>query len=409
MASTLTTFTAFIKRRYTDQKVVSMIGTDRPTLGMMKKAEDLDGESLTVPILTLNAQGVAGSTRAVSQTNKTNVQGQKFTVTLGEYFGTTSIGDKALKASRRNVAAFLENKKSEMDSLYDQMADSLSTYLFGNGGGALGQISSISSDIITLTKPTDAHNFEVGMEIVASEGDGSDTGHSLQAGNSTVTLVNRATGAITITASELTDEDADDYLFRQGDFFGDTGVVVLKGLQAQLPGSATPGALYGMTRTSDPIRLAGCYVPSADITGFDIEKRLQTLGSYMAGRYRSRVPKFWVMHPEDWQSLSYGLQSRGQRSLTESRTSFGYEYLELMAGGRRCELYADSFCPKGKAFALNLDHWWMGSLGKLIHPIQEDGLMLLRSSTTDDYEYRLKSYPALYTNAPIRSGVVSLT
>lgn len=410
MASTLTTFSAFLKRRYTDKKVEDMRGKDRPLLGMITKDTNMDGESFTVPILDTHAQGVAGSTRAVSQTNATNVAGKKFVVTLGEYFGTVKIGDKAIKASRRNVASFLQNKMAEMDSLYDTMHDSMATYLYGNGGGSIGQVGSVSTNVITLADPTDAINFEVGMEIVLSENDGETATDALQdsGANSTVDAVDYAAGTITVTAAELTSLDADDYIFRQGDFNGDTGVVVLQGLQKQFTGGATPAALYGMTRTSNIVRLAGCYVPSATLTPLNNEQRLQTLGTYMAGRFRQPPPTTWFLHPENWQQISFSLQSRGQRSLTDSSTQFGYEALELLCGGKRVKLYSDPFCPKGKAFALSLPNLTLGSLGPLVHPIEEDGLTLLRAATTDDYEYRLKSYPAVYNNAPVKFGVVAM-
>lgn len=409
MASTFTTFAEFLKLRYTDKKVESMIGDNRPLLGMLTKQEDLDGESLTVPLIRTNAQGVAGASRALTQTNKTNLSGERFVVTLGEYFGTTSIGDKVVKASRRNVAAFLDNKTAEIDSLYEQMSDSLASYVWGNGGGSIGRISAIATDVFTLSDPSQIVNFEENMEIVLSANDGATATDTLRAGNSTVTVIDRASGKITVTASEITGEAVNDYIFRQGDFFGDQGVVVIQGMQKQIDGTGSPEALYGMTRTGDPVRLSGCYVPSTDLSGKNIEQRLQTLGTYMAGRYRSKVPGSWFIHPENWQQLSFSLQSRGQRSLTDSDTQFGYEYLELLSGGRRCRVYSDPYCPKGKAFAISLPNFWLGSLGKLIHPIDVDGLTLLRAATTDDYEYRLKSYPALYTNAPVRSGVVSLT
>jgi hypothetical protein len=412
VASTLTTFTAFTKRVYTKAAVENLIGTDRPFLGMVQKTEDMEGESLTVPMITTVPQGIAGQSRATAQGNKTNVGGQKFVITLGEYFGNVDIGDKVLKATRSNFGAFLQNKKAEIDALYGNMADAMETYLWGNGGGSLGVISSISTDVITLTNPTDAYNFATNMSCTLSANDGSDSGHTQQAGVFTIAGVNPGAGTITGTAGEiaaLTGESGGDYIFREGDFFGDTGTVVLQGLQKQLSGGVAPAALYGMTRTSDYARLAGCWVPAASLTGLNIEQRLQRLGTFMTGRFRSKAPTTWFLHPEDWEVLSFSLQSKGTRPLQDSSTKFGYEYLELISGGKRGKIYCASAAPKGIGWGLSMPNWWLGSLDKLIHVIEEDGLQILRNSTTDDYEYRLKSYPALWTNAPLYSGRVSLT
>jgi hypothetical protein len=42
----------------------------------------------------------------------------------------------------------------------------------------------------------------------------------------------------------------------------------------------------------------------------------------------------------------------------------------------------------------------------LIHPVTADGLTILRKGTTNDYEYRLESWPQLACNAPLYNGRV---
>jgi len=411
MASTVNTWDFALKERASSDRVENMIGNDRPLLGMIPRDTDYSGEALGVPVILGNPQGVAASTRAQSQANATNVKGVKFLVTNGRYHGTVEIGDEVIKASRNNPGAYLENKGAEMDGIMEQMLDTLATHAWGNGGGALGVIGSISTDTITLAEPSDIINFHVGMEIATSENDGSAAAHTLQAGTATVTAVNAAAGTFTCAAGEIaamTGEDAGDYIFRVGDFSGDTGVPILKGMQYQIPGTATPGALYGVTRTSDPVRLAGCYVPTAELAGKDIEQRITMLGTWMSGRFRTKVPSKGFLHPENWQDLQSTLQSQGTRSLTDTSTKFGYEYLEMVLAGKRQRIYSDPFCPRDNYFALELDMWKLTSMDALIHPLNGDGLTLLRKSTTDDYEFRLIGYPAQYTRAPVRQGRVGL-
>jgi hypothetical protein len=410
-ASTLTTFDFAMKEKNTDEEVENLTLAERPFLGRINKDEDLQGEALVVPVIHTNPQGVAGSGQSTAATNETNVVGKKFTATVGDYFGSVTVGGKVLKLSRGNPGAFLQNKLAETDGLYEQMADSLATYLWGNGGGALGQIAAggISSETATLTNKSDAMNFEVGQVIVSSENDGSDAAHTLQTGSTYVTSVDRTAGTVTFEdISDMDSIDAGDYLFRQGDFFGNTGVVVLKGVQAYIASSDTPADLYGMVRTSDPTRLAGCRVASDDLTAKNIEERLRILGSKMSGTYKAKGPWEGFLHPEDWQILETSLQSRGIRPLKDDSTRFGYMKIQMVVGGQTVDFFVDRFAPRGTAFLLRMKNWTLHSAGKMIAPVNGDGLSMLRKSTTNDYEFRLESYLINMCNAPGYNGRVAL-
>jgi hypothetical protein len=111
------------------------------------------------------------------------------------------------------------------------------------------------------------------------------------------------------------------------------------------------------------------------------------------------------MNPEDWANLEVALAGRIQAKEDDS-TRFGYMTLDCIIGGNRVKIYHDRFCPKGVGFALRMKNWKLGSMTKLIHPIEEDGLVVVRGATANDYEHRLISYPALWTNAPGFSGRV---
>jgi hypothetical protein len=409
-ASTLVTFDFALKERYTDQKIENLTLADRPLLGMLPKDEEFQGDGQPEPLIHGNPQGIAGSSLATAQAGSTNAVGKKFLLTAGDYFGTVDIGDKVIKASRGNPGAFLQNKAVETDGLFEQMADDLSTYAYGNGGGSIGRRASLAGNVITLSTPQDAVNFEEGMILVASANDGSDAAHALRAGNSgAVTAVNRTTGTVTVTnAAGITAFADSDWLFRSGDFKGNTSVFIIVGLGGFIWADDTPPVLYSMTRTSDPQRLAGCRVGSADLVGKGNEERIKLLGAYMTGRYKGPGPTHGFMNPEDWQNLETSLQSRGQRSLTDSSTRFGYETIEVTMGGKKVRLYPDKHCPKGTAFFLRMQNWKFRSMLKMIHTLNGDGLTMLRKGTTNDYEFRLVSYPCLSTNAPGYSGRVAL-
>ena len=409
MASTLATFSFALKTRYTDKKVENLTLADRPLLAKLKKDTDFSGDDTVIPLIYGNPQGIASSSLSVAQVNSTNVKGKKFLIDAGDYTGSVSIGDKVIKASRNNPGAFLKNKTAETDGLFSQMSDNIATYAYGNGGNAIGQQSSESSDVITLTKPTDTYNFEVGMKLVWSVADGSAVTDAARVGSAEVIAVDRSAGTVTVDDYTLITTPANgDYLFREGDFVGDTGVQLFSGVGAFIATSNTPADLYGMVRTDDPTRLAGCRVPASELAGLNIEERLQLIGSYMIGRFKGKGATNAYLHPEDFNNLQISLQSRGIRPATDSSTRFGFKAIEFCIGNKDVKVYSDPFCPKDTCFLLRMENWCLHSMDKLIHPLGGDGLEMLRKSTLNDYEFRLVSYPAMSCNAPGYSGRVAL-
>lgn len=410
MASDFTTFAFAIKDRYDKvDHVENLTLAERPLLAMLNKDETFQGDGTHVPLIYGNPQGIAASNLATAQTNATNVVGKKFILTAGDYNGSVSMGDKVITASRGNPGAFLRNKSQEMDGLYEQMADNLATYAYGNSGNSIAVIDSVSTNDITLTEASQTINFEVGMNLVLSADDGSDTGHTVRAGSAEVTAVDRENGVVTVDSfAGITGGTAGDFIFREGDFRGNTGTFIFHGLQDFLWPDSSPTTIYSMNRSDDPVRLAGSRVPAADIAGLNVEERIQILGSYMTGRYKGPGATHGFMNPEDWQNLSIALQSRGVRPLKDDSTKFGFMALEVVMGGKLVKIYPDRFCPRGTFFALRLKDWTMHSMEKLIHPISQDGLTLLRDTSTNSYEYRVVSYPALCCVAPGWSGRVAL-
>lgn len=414
--STLTTFDALIKERYEDSSIVEeLIYPENPLLGMLRKNGDTDmvGDVMPVPIMYGNPQGVSGGF-TTAQTNNSTTKAAKFNIEAGDYFGTVRIGEKVLMATRTNQGAFLENKRVEIDGLWETAGENLSIYSWGNGGNALGRIGAITSTTITLENTSDIANFEVDMYVVASAADGSGTSDSLRdtADQTIITGVNRNTGVLTLTTGDISGMVAGDYLFREGDFFGDTATVVIKGVQSFISATDAPAALWGIsaaTRATDPQRFAGCRVPDAELAGKTYEERIKALISRMKGRYKAKMPTAGYMHPEDFDVLQTLMAARGQRDLGKSEAQFGYASINVAVAGGNLPIYCDRHCPRGQFFAFRMEDFWISSMGELLYPQSGDSLQILRVYNSTDYEYRLLSHPLLANRAPKNSGRVPLT
>jgi len=407
MASTISSFDFILKQTYTESRVENLVEADCPELALVKKDEGFEGESQQVSLIDQRPQGTGG-VFGTAQANRTNVSGAAWTVTTGDYFGFVEIGDKVIKASRGNPGAFLENKTAEIDGLYSQMRDDIArAFWVGNGGIQIGQYASASDTTITLSNAEDIVNFEVGMVLVASSASGSGSTDALRAGTMTVQTVNRSAGTFVVDAA-IAGLTANDYLFRQGNFAGNTGGQIIYGVGEFIYSSDSPPALYGMTRTTDPQRRAGCRIAAADYAGLGIEERLQLLMTRMMSRYKGPgADKIWL-NPEDWNTLGIALQNRGIQRMEEKDAKFGFSKLRIIGGGKEAEVIASRWVPQGTAYALKWDTWTLASMGKLLSPQNGDGLTMLRSRDANSYEYRLISYPALYCRAPGHNGRIAV-
>ncbi len=403
MASTLATFDFALKERYTAKMVADLTFQNRPLLAKLPKDTNFEGDVEPIPVAYSDPQGVS-ATLANAQTGESNLTGQKFNITVGEIDGVVSIGDKVMKASRGNAGAFLKNHIGEIDGIINQVANSMTVYLYGNGGNALGQRASETSEVITLTNIGDTVNFEVGMTIEGSLTDGL-TG-AVRAGSTFVTAVNYEANTITVDdASDITGFADDDFIFRLGTHGQTTGVDIVQGLSAWIPATAPSAtAFFGVDRTANITRLSGTRLLTTDVAGLDQEERHKRLCTRISSRGGGPGATDIFLNPEKWQDLEIGLASRGLRSVETKIGSFGYQTLELVAGGQKVAIWSDRFCPLSTGFALHMPSWKLKSMLGVPHFLNGDGLRMLRKGASNDYEVRVVAYPQLCTNRPGWSG-----
>ena len=419
MGSSLTTFSALMKEKYDDSDIVEeLVYPQNVLLGMLEKRgdENFVGDVLPVPYFTANNQAVGSvfaTTQTIAGTAGGNTVSHQFAIQTGEYYGDVEIGDKVLKTSRSNRGAFLSNKEVEIDSLWETAGESLNLYAWGNGGCSLGRISQIVGNKLYLENASDTANFEVGMVVVASDNDGSVSTHALRTGSDLVDGINRAEGYVDLdNVADITSLAVGDYLFRSGDFFGDTGVISLKGVEAFVTRTDSPAALWGVaaaTRAVDPQRHAGYRINSTELTGKNIEERIRILCAQGTSRFKARPFTAGFLHPEDFVVLETLMSARGVRALEDEKTKFGYMKIDVVTGSGRIPIYCDRHCPRGHFFGLRMDNWWISSVKELFHPQEEDGLVILRKATSTNYEYRLISYPLIACNAPRNQGRVPIS
>lgn len=413
-AVTRTTLSAAFKRIYPQREVFNLALKENTLLAMLTQVDDFygDGNYLGEPVQYGESQSRSRKLSAALATKSGGSYGT-FALTRSRDYWTTDIEGEAIMGSQKEVGAFFEAKKREIDAGLRTLGRSAGKQVYGNGFGYHGVIASVSGSNITLATPADASNFEVNMYLVAADNNGTGGIPGDMRNNSQyakVTAVDEDNGIITVDSLPAA-WAADDYIFTYGDYEGGSTRTGIVGLQGYLPlwtSSALPGTLFGLSRDAHPTRLAG--VPYDGTATGKQGSKTEVLMRHQAriARMGGMPPKIGMCNPEDYQDLVLEQQGKFVPATASVQVKFAdqssvnVEFNGVKIGN--VEMYADVNCPKGRYFLLRLETWRLHTMGRLPHFIEDDGLFAVRSSNEDAIEVRARYFAQLGCRAPGWNG-----
>lgn len=401
---TLTNMDAALKQYYKGENYEEVTYPKRPLFAMLPKKEDFKGRNMPVVLKYGQPQGV-GSTFSLAQSQRTASKFEDFLVDTRKIYGVATMDGETIERTKDNEGAFISAMTSEIDGVLRSVSDQLETALFRAGTGAMGQISSgsdVTTATITLASIDDVTNFEVGqtLRVSATDGGAHRTGTEVLAG------VNRSAGTLTSTSAAwdtvITAIAAGDYLYVSGNLN-----LSPIGLGSWIPATAptTGDSFFGVDRSVDVTRLAGNRY-DASSTGETVEEALIE-GQGIASR-EGGIPDVVLMNNRDVRRLvkSVGSRVHYPRSEKNARDAKGLigdiSFKSIQVQGDYGVMDVIS-CPKaeqGTAWVLQMDTWKLWSVGKAPRILNQDGLTILRQSTSDGYEVRVGMYVVLACNAP---------
>ena len=406
----LTSLNPVLKELYDDQKVLNEVYKTNPTLAMMPKMTDAGGKYYPQPVQIGVSQG-RSSTFSTAQTNQTSSTFREYLVTLASDYSLATLDNKTLLSARTDRQAFVNAAKVQVDGAIRSIKNSLGSALFRSGTGSIGQISSISTGVITLASALDVVQFEIGMVIQANATDGG----TPRAALGYVISVDRSAGTVTVSASlggaagSPASWAASDYLLVQGD-----NNAKIVGLAGWLPFTAPSAgdSFFGVDRSIDTVRLAG---NRKDASNQSIEEGLQDFLTQIA--INDGAPDYFITNPNSYVALQKALGSKAQivelaaEMGKDYRAVVGFKALEIQMSGMTVKVLQDRNCPAQLGYALQMDTWKMISLGDApqILTYGAEGLEVLRVSNADAAELRVGYYANVVCNAPAYNGVIKLS
>ncbi len=407
-AATFSTY-KLIRDLWPQKAIYEALLDNSPTLGIFKKDTNFAEKIRYVGVGYGAPQGV-GVAFADATQFKTASKAVEFQVQKASYYGAFSIDGLLWRTYKYggNKGIIVDPMVRESKNLMRQMKNDLSSYIHGNGVGALGRMtsgSSVASATITLRAGADIRRIEPGMAL-QTESTGA-TGGTINAGYVTVASIGGTDTAPTITVDQaswtagIAASAASDYIYRYGTY----DAAPLKGLDAWNPShSGSPGSFLSVNRNLYANRLAGLVLSATTMTPRQRILRAARMVADAGGQADT-----YLMSTRQWENLANELQAANLLKFSKvpaapiGKLAVGvtYEAIEIMGPTGRIEVFADPWMPDDVERCGQRDTCTLASLGDFLHwdddaspgtPMLEDG--------ADAREVRCVGDMAFYNECP---------
>ena len=164
MGATLTTLADIIKTQYSPV-VGEMINHSTPILDRIGKDYDsVQGKDFTIPLHYGRNEGIGARAEGSALPTAGNQSYKASILPMRYQYGRFQITGQTIKATRNNEGAYRKAVRSEMEGLANDMCDSISRQLFGDGSGLLATVAATGSSSSTVVVDSTA-KLRVGMPI----------------------------------------------------------------------------------------------------------------------------------------------------------------------------------------------------------------------------------------------------
>ncbi len=369
------------------------------------KYDDFDGADLKFPFNQDMPVGVSPSFTTAKANATASTFDQWVMSTRKKLYGFLTIDGEAMRASRKDIGAWLRLRQKETNEIRDYMKMVLGGHAFwGDGAGNLAQVASVAGGppitSITLVNKRDAVKFHKNQRLVGNPNRTGNSGTIVDAVYR-VDGINRGTGVLTVTRlSGSANVAQNDYLYLEGAYDA-----FPLGVDAFIP-SADPGtgsipaSLLGMTRTDDVTMKSGFRVGWQG----SIAETAKLLCADMGQYFDSQDSALWLSR-YNWFRLEQEMEATGRVIRDQSAPArFGSSGIVLQTPEGDITCVSDPYAPHDAFYLLNSSTWETHHLDPLIHVIDDDGLAAIRQTDDDGIEIRLRHWGENICQRPFMNG-----
>lgn len=396
-----------LKELYDGQKVQIMTYTDNPLLAMIRKQTNFGGELYPLPVIQ-DGQANASANFGNAQANTTPMKSVKFMLQRVPGYQIAQIAHEAMLAAATDQMSFINGVKTNVDQAVQACVNFLASSIFRSGTGSIGQISAISTGVITLADPNSVTQFQLGQVLQANATDGG----TPRAALGYVVAIDRSNGKVTVSATAggsagtPSSWAGSDYLLVQGN-----NNSTLSGLPAWLvnPANISGGDnFFSVNRSVDPTRLGGVYY---DGTTQTIEEALIDATSLQARE--GGKPDVGITGYASYSALEKSLGAKvtyTQLSTSVSDVEIAFRGIMVNGAASQVRVFPDRNCQAKTLWSLETKTLALYSLGDAPHIFDYgDDVKMLRMASNDAAELRVGFYAQFGINAPGHNAQVLLS
>jgi len=386
MAVTLTSADSALKSVYLDVVTEQLNSNVNPFLAQINKTtDDVWGKEVKKLVTYgLNAGIGAGTEDGALPTAGEN-RYKQFVLPLKNLYGSLEISDKAIRASANSEGAFINLLNAEMEGLVKSSTMNFSRMLFGDGSGAIANITGSEGNIFRLDTLA---NVKVGMSI-----DIVDSENNVIAGyeGRKITLIDSELNEIVFSGE--TDEDVlrdASYIVMHGSLNNEiTGLKKIFNIDAE--------ELYGVNRASNKwINPTIINHSGSTFNELELQKLLDQVEEVSGS-----APNFIV--------CSFGVRRAIQKAFQATNTridtvNLNGGYTAISYNG--IPIVVDRYCPKNTIYALNTNDFAMYQLCDWQWLSDDDGRVLKQVPGKPVYTATLVKYAELLCSRPCGQGAL---
>ena len=405
MANTLDTaqITPALKHRYTDKKVETL-SFKSPTFGRIPKDTGYGGDLYIGAVRSAIPSTISASDTIAFGSGGSASTYLQWQCPWYDFYGAANITGRAIDRANGDANALVKAMAGEFDGIFESMGQALGNTVWGNGGGAIGQIASFTNSgaspcTITLTDVNTCINFWNGLQLQSSVDDGTGgAGVDSAIILITVTACNINAGTITVSFTGAGPLVASHYLLVNGNYAS-----VFPGIPAWIPPPSvtiTSATFNGINRLQDVTRLSGSSYSGGGGSKLDTIIQLNIQLHRLQGN-----PDFLPLNHSDYADILKEGQGRVTNttiSAYDERVSF--PAVKLMTPTGEISLTPDAFVPTGYFWLLETSTWLLASMGKIPKVLSADDLDWLRQGGADAYQLRVGSRATTYCQKPWCNG-----
>jgi hypothetical protein len=406
-ASTIAALVALYKRLYVSRDLSNTALRNTPLFKKIPRIDDLYGNDTFIPLnYALPTGGTFGSfAKAQANTAASKVAG--FTLTRKKFYHFVTLDMEAVFASKGKEGAFLSLKEKEANESVDYIGMLMGDAFWGDGSGALGQITAVDPGVgttgitFTLQNRYDLVKIHIGQVL---QGNPNRTGNAgtLRTDRYQVTGVQRQAG--TFTADRLTGGTPNDWTGGEYIYVDGSYDAAFTGVGAFIP-ATTPGTLLGMSRADDPEAKGGW----RGTWEGSIEESAKKLCAEMGPYVNKAASALWLSE-YNWFRLEQELTAQNRKVMDpRAEATFGTPALVLLTPKGNVPVMADPYCPNDAGFLLDHGTWELHTMGKVPHIVEDEGLGMIRMTSEDSAEIRFRAWAEAVCTRPINNGRFPIT